>query len=271
MMMPTSAFIVSHTASVASYARSQAGLSRAAPVSRRAVRAAPETARGRSSRRAGARAFGLRRTRRVTIRRRSRPGRQRCSSSSAGAPSTINRSRQASTRLKRSVSLGIDLAARGESGADRLEVDVAHELADVLALARAAAAAGDAARLADRLVQAFRAGPAPRVRASRSCDQLLAQVLRAWASRLRALLLGPSHCLVLLGSSSGSGSLKSLRTAGREMLAGCYNSCLPNAADQRICNRPSTPKDPAATGRRQLRAGRRPARREPRSARPMPV
>jgi len=38
---------------------------------------------------------------------------------------------------------------------DRLKIDLAHELADVLTLARARGAAADPPRLADRLAQAF--------------------------------------------------------------------------------------------------------------------
>ena len=51
---------------------------------------------------------------------------------------------------------------RGERGTDRLGIDLAHQLADVLALTRTAAVAGDGARRTDRVRAASRAGRAPR-------------------------------------------------------------------------------------------------------------
>src|SRR5204863_183934 len=47
-------------------------------------------------------------------------------------------------------------AVGGERGADRLQVHRAHQLADVLALARRPRGAGDVARRADRLPQSLR-------------------------------------------------------------------------------------------------------------------
>ena len=68
----------------------------------------------------------------------------------------MSRSRHASTRLKRSASTADLPAARREGRANGLGINVAHQLADVLPLARAAATAGSPARLANGIDEAFR-------------------------------------------------------------------------------------------------------------------
>jgi hypothetical protein len=83
-------------------------------------------------------------------------------------------------------------AVRGERGTDRLQLHPAHQLADVLALARRGGAAGDAARRADRLAQGLRQLQHVKLRVAQAHERL-AQILggesralaRALAGRLR--------------------------------------------------------------------------------------
>ena len=117
-------------------------------------------------------------------------GSPRASSSSAGAPPAIKRSRHSSTRLKCSASRALTaLRARARRGSAR--VHVAHQLADVLALAGTARAAADAAGGAYRRGQLSGRSSA----ASSASRRPISSSPRSWAAcaaRLRALLLGRS-------------------------------------------------------------------------------
>ena len=124
---------------------------------------------------------------------RSMPVRTCMSSSSAGAPSAIRRSRQCSTRLNRCVSCAA--CSLREASAARIgsRSIAAHQLADVLPLAHERRAARDPARLDDCVVQRLGQPECLRDRASFSCDRAPRPAsARSCALRLRSLLLGRS-------------------------------------------------------------------------------
>ncbi len=81
--------------------------------------------------------------------------------------------------------LRVELAARGDEGIDRLEIDIAHELADVLPLARAAAATRDAACLMDGFHHALGQIQLLQVAVAHA-DQLFAEVLGSVSGALAA-------------------------------------------------------------------------------------
>ncbi len=81
--------------------------------------------------------------------------------------------------------LGVVLAARGQRSADGLEVDLAHQLADVLPLAGGSGTAANSARVADGLEQSLRQAKRLELRLAQA-DQRLAQIL---SGMCRALAL----------------------------------------------------------------------------------
>ena len=130
-------------------------------------------------------------------------GRQRLRSSSAGAAFGDQPVAPGLDALEALGLLGIHLAARIERGTDRLRVDIAHQLADVLALPGPGGAAVDGAQGADRLLEFLGQVKRLQLRIAQ-LRQLHAQVLRGVRGALARALAGALRRLVLLSSSSGA-------------------------------------------------------------------
>ena len=120
---------------------------------------------------------------------RSRPGRQRSSSSSAGAPSAIRLSAPRFQALETLCVRALTARRERESRANGLRINVAHQLADVLTLPGAAARLG--MRRASRMASTRRSGKIERHELGvAQTDERLAQVLGCMSGAFALALAG---------------------------------------------------------------------------------
>src|SRR5213595_1565310 len=165
-------------------------------------------------------------------------------------------------------------AVGGERGADRLHVHRAHQLADVLALARRPRAAGDVARRADRLPQSLRQLQRLELRLAQA-HQRLAQVLGGVSRALARALAGRSRGLVGIFAVVRCGGHGRLVAALTAAVPGGELQFKPNAhTNHAPCNhRPhprqpgNSPTSPVSCSRKRAAGARRSAKPTPRSPR----